>query len=490
MKKRLLLASLSLGGLMFAQTPTYTETKPVETAPVSTPVTTTEPTTVPVVTPVSVPGTFSIGADFRTRAEFDNGQRTLIPSNFESEATIFSRARLNFEYKKDKLSLKFAPQAIRVWGETASFDPGTNKPLNGGQFEVYEAWAQYAINPTWGLKVGRMPLSYDDERLFGALDWQMAGRNFDVAKLIYTKGKAKFEVVGGYNNDNSGFSRDAFGEEIYTILDGAERTKSLQIMHYENSLMEDKFKFSFIAVHNVVQNGVLAVPAQFDPSKPLVPIPEKPAVNPIYNSLFTFGFNPKYKINDKFAIFGSAYYQGGRNTNDISKKAFQLSGNLEIKPTAKLTSTLGAEILSGSDDVTKENNSFSPFYGTNHKFNGYMDYFYVGNHFNGRGLNDFYLKSVYKATAKGTLAVNLHGFMLNKELAKDVDKFLGTEIDLVYTQKVADNFNYQLGYSQMMGNQDTMKALKGLSAVDTRANQSWAWVQLNFSPKIFSSQLQ
>jgi hypothetical protein len=175
MKKRLLLASLSLGGFMFAQTPTA-EVKPAET--VTAPVITPEPVAVQVVTPaptpVPVPGSFTIGADFRTRAEFDNGQRTLLPSGFDPETTVFSRARLNFDYKKDKLTLRFSPQAIRVWGETASFDPATNKPLNGSQFEVYEAWAQYAVSPKWALKIGRMPLSYDDERLFGALDWQMA----------------------------------------------------------------------------------------------------------------------------------------------------------------------------------------------------------------------------------------------------------------------------------------------------------------------------
>ena len=40
------------------------------------------------------------------------------------------------------------------------------------------------------------------------------------------------------------------------------------------------------------------------------------------------------------------------------------------------------------DKDYKENNSFTPFYGTNHKFNGHMDYFYVGNHIGNVGLRE------------------------------------------------------------------------------------------------------
>ena len=59
-----------------------------------------------------------------------------------------------------------------------------------------------------------------------------------------------------------------------------------------------------------------------------------------------------------------------------------------------------------------ENKAFTPFYGTNHKFNGFMDYFHVGNHANSVGLIDIYtkvktklgeriiLKTVYKLICK------------------------------------------------------------------------------------------
>ncbi len=473
MKKMLLLATVSLGGFMFAQTPAVVENPAIQALPVAVETQVVQPAPVAIQTPPvvqPVPGIFTIGADLRTRSELDNGQRTIMISGESPENTIFSRARLNLDYKKDKLTLRFSPQMVRVWGETNSIrlaNPGVvgvnTAKVIASDFDVYEAWAQYAINPNWAIKVGRMPLSYDDERLFGALDWQMQGRNFDAAKLIYTKNKAKFELVGTYNNDNTGFSRDANGEEAYTLLDGGERTKSLQIAYYENAIGE-KFKFSLIGVHNVVQVN--------------------PIITPSHNSLFTFGTNPRYKLNDKLTLYGSAYLQTGKDSGDKVKSAFQYSANLEFKPTAKITSTLGTEVLSGTRPGATDNNAFSPFYGTNHKFNGYMDYFFVGNHFNTVGLNDYYLKSTFKLSPKGTLLANAHAFLTNQQIVAASDSYLGTEIDLVYTQKVSDVFSYNIGYSQMIAS-DNMRILK--ARPNYNDNQSWAWVQLIFSPKIFTA---
>ncbi len=472
MKNHLSLLVLCLSGLTYAQsggqvpvattetaTPVVIEQKIVETPPVA-----------PV--PEKVPGMFSIGADFRTRSELDNGQRTLVKSGDSPENTVFSRARVNFDYKKDKLTLKFSPQMVRVWGETNSIrlaNPGVGVntvKVIASDFDLYEAWAQYQVSSNWAIKVGRMPLSYDDERLFGALDWQMQGRNFDAAKIIFIKNKTKFELVGTYNNDNSGFGRDANGEEAYTLLDGGERTKSLQIAYYENSIGE-KLKFSLIGVHNIVQIN--------------------PLTTPLHNSLFTIGANPRYKLNDKLSIYGSAYLQTGKDSGDKLKSAFQYSANLEFKPTGKLTSTLGTEVLSGTRPGSTDNNSFSPFYGTNHKFNGYMDYFFVGNHFNTVGLNDYYLKSTYKISPKATILANAHAFLTNQQIIAASDSYLGTELDLVYTHKVIDSFSYNLGYSQMIAS-DNMRILKGFPNYND--NQSWAWVALTFTPKLFSATIQ
>ena len=71
----------------------------------------------------------------------------------------------------------------------------------------------------------------------------------------------------------------------------------------------------------------------------------------------------------------------------------------------KFTIGLGYEYISGQSktDTTKAyndvNHAFNPIFGTNHKFNGYMDYYYVSNHTNNVGLQDIIFRLNYKQKA-------------------------------------------------------------------------------------------
>jgi hypothetical protein len=190
-----------------------------------------------------------IGLDFRTRAELDNGQKTLIAEGKSAENTVVSRARLNMDYFYQNLQLYFSIQDARTWGENAST---ASKNQN---FVLNEAWAKYQFTPKAALKIGRQMLSYDDERLIGGLDWAMQGRSFDAAKGIFNFNKnSKLEVAITYNNDDND-ANDSAENEIYDIVDGGEKAKSLQIFHYQFQ-NANKFQFSSIALNSVVQNTI------------------------------------------------------------------------------------------------------------------------------------------------------------------------------------------------------------------------------------------
>ena len=148
-------------------------------------------------------------------------------------------------------------------------------------------------------------------------------------------------------------------------MDGGEKTKSIQLIHFQTSKKKN-FQFSAIAMNNLVQN------------------PEGST-----NALTTLGFNAKQNINTRFNISTYAYYQLGTNTNNQKKSAYNANIDFNYQPTDNWKATIGGEILSGSkyNEDQDKNTAFSPLYGTNHKFNGYMDYFT----FNGAGMNDFYL---------------------------------------------------------------------------------------------------
>ena len=95
--------------------------------------------------------------------------------------------------------------------------------------------------------------------------------------------------------------------------------------------------------------------------------------------------------NGGFIADGATYIQAGKIT-DKKVSASYVSANISYKTKSNFAIGLGFERLSGKgqNDKSATLKSFNPLYGTNHKFNGFMDYFYVGNHSNTVGLTDFY----------------------------------------------------------------------------------------------------
>ncbi|MEM1328127.1 MAG: hypothetical protein AAGI23_19375 [Bacteroidota bacterium] len=74
--------------------------------------------------------------------------------------------------------------------------------------------------------------------------------------------------------------------------------------------------------------------------------------------------------------------------------------------------TVGVEFISGKDDddTSTDVTNFSPDYGTNHAFNGFMDYFFVGPANGSVSVTDIYLKTKF-GLKKGALIANVHEFM-------------------------------------------------------------------------------
>jgi len=202
----------------------------------------------------------------------------------------------------------------------------------------------------------------------------------------------------------------------------------------------------------------------------------------------TIGTRLSYAKGNLF-MNGAAYIQIGKNGFDKDLKAWYAAAEVGLKPFKGFGGTLGFEILSGTgqNDVSKTDKSFTPFYGTNHKFNGFMDYFYVGNHSNSVGLEDYYLTLAY-ASGKSSFSLVPHLFRSNAAVidvatGKSLDKNLGVEIDVVYSYKLSDDAMLHAGYSQMFAHA-TLAVLKG---GDEKVTQNWAWVMLSFKPVLFKN---
>jgi len=161
----------------------------------------------------------------------------------------------------------------------------------------------------------------------------------------------------------------------------------------------------------------------------------------------------------------------------------------------------GFEILSGNSqtDTTESynqtNHSFVPLYGTNHKFNGWMDYFYVGNHAKSVGLNDIYAGAHYKKD-KFLAGAIFHYFMANADV-KDDEEFnktgkiqamssgLGMELDTYVGYKLSKDVLIKGGISGMFDT-ETMRVLKRTG--DSGASNYWAWAMIVVKPTFFKSE--
>ncbi|WP_291865850.1 hypothetical protein [Maribacter sp.] len=169
---------------------------------------------------------------------------------------------------------------------------------------------------------------------------------------------------------------------------------------------------------------------------------------------------------------------------DVSS-AYLLGLDLSLKASQKIGLGAGVEVISGNDaSTTNKTEAFFPLYGTNHKFNGFMDYFYVGNHANSVGLVDIHVSVKFKLGKKSSLLVKALNFSGEQELPSG-EKFLGTEIDLVFSQQF-NGYGLSIGYSQLFAS-DGMYELKGVTEANAADSQNWVWVMLTIKPKFLNT---
>ncbi len=401
--------------------------------------------------------TLEVDADLRARFEYRHGFNNLFPDNADPAAFVNQRTRLNIGYKAEKLQLFISVQDVSTWGDTRQI-----LPIDGNDsFSLFQAWGQLQLNENWSTKVGRQVISYDDQRIFGGLDWAMQGRFHDAAIINYKKDGLMLDIAGAFSQERPTNEGTAFN------IQGFFTYKAMQYAYLKKSWK--KSSASFLFLNTGFQDFTDATNT----------IPDGVSYRQTAGSYFKF---PVQNIN--FA--GSAYYQFGKAnaTTDLAAYQVSLEGTYQRD---KILYGLGLELLSGTDqDGDSKNKSFFPLYGTNHKFNGFMDYFYVGNHANNVGLNDLYVKVVFTTGEKSNILLKGHYFAANADLTGNADKYLGTEMDLVYTQKLMKNVKLNVGYSHMFAS-ESMSLVKGGRPNDNTNN--WGWVQLTINPSLFKTDL-
>ncbi|MEM7382441.1 MAG: alginate export family protein [Bacteroidota bacterium] len=407
---------------------------------------------------------FTLDGQFRPRTEYRNGFQTLIPDAADAGFAINTRARLNAGFETESFKVYLSLQDLMVWGENPQIVPIDAN----NSFSVFEAWASLKLGGNWSTKLGRQVLSYDDQRFFGGLDWAQQGRNHDLIMLKYKGAQFMMDFGLAFNQDLDENGGPLFGFQNQSTAYPAGNPFQYKTMQYLYLKQQwTGFSASLLAVNNGYQN--------FDDAG------EADGVN----STFTLGTHLNYK-KGSFGAAANAFYQTGTFFTGLDVDGAYLLGlDLSYKASAAVNLGIGVELISGNDpDTADKTEAFLPTFGTNHKFNGFMDYFYVGNHVNSIGLFDIHASANFTLGEKSSLFAKVLNFSGEQDLPSG-ENSLGTEVDLVFTQKFK-GYALKIGYSHLFP-ADGMYELKGVAEADAADNQNWAWAMLIIKPKFFST---
>ncbi|MEI7726612.1 MAG: alginate export family protein [Bacteroidota bacterium] len=453
---------------------------------------------------------FNISGEVRMRGEYRDGYMSLLDSSKTPFGDILGRARLLFDYKHEKITTRFSLYDAFVFGQNYySSDTITKNTVN-----VYEAWFKYNFNPAFGIKVGRMEVAYDDERLFGVSNWSMWGATHDI--LI-----AQYESQLGNMKGDAGFAVNNIAPVNYYMspYNMGKNYKYMGYLYFNKKFLDKKFTLSVLGVVDAFQKSnitttktttrydTLFIHNQNDSiigttiiKTPVTTTTTQEFMNQLY-ARATIGAGLLFN-NKKWGFFVNGYYQGGhyRDGRKLSSNFYALWISYQILKPLKIQA--GYEHLSGnnfSDTTTYKTKvtGFSTLYGTSHRGYGYMDMFNSLAKDNlSPGLNDLYGRVTLSVNDKMSLELTYRWFSLpNGYLSKptkskpyayqEVSTNLGSEIDLMYTYKPIPNLELNAAYCFFLPTA-TMELYDGLKSGTARFAQ-YAYVMITYKPNFFNS---
>ena len=400
----------------------------------------------------------SVDAMIRPRFEYRNGFIDAIAEDQEASAFVEQRSSLLLKYTDEKITTFLDIQSTNFWGDRAQLSPADDN------LRVNQGWAEIKLGEGWSTKLGRMQLSYDDQRILGGLGWAQQQRTHDAALARYKSENFKADL--GFAFNQNGAASDAASATVGNSFTasgagvGLFQYKAMQYLQLNGKIAEG-FTGSFLFMNNTFETVVDGAATETTFSKQ------------------TTGVYGKYK-KEALGIEGSFYYQFGEANEATDLSAYQALLNVTYKTGSTLLG-IGGEILSGDDaDSVGENEAFFPLFGTNHKFNGFQDFFYVGRHANNVGLIDLNAKAVFKTGPKSKVLTKLHYF----SGASETD-YLGTSLDVVYTQGITPYAIIKLGFSNSLLDDDFADARVRNSGEEASSIQSWGWIMLTVKPNLF-----
>jgi hypothetical protein len=394
---------------------------------------------------------FSLSGEIRPRSEYRHGFQSLIAAEEEAAFFISQRSRLNFGFTDTLIKVFVSLQDIRVWGEVPQLN---RSDVNSS---VHEAWAEIPLITNYlHIKLGRQEVIYDNSRIFGNVDWAQQARSHDMA-LLKWKPAPLVDLHAGF----------AYNQESERRIGTFYGLTNYKTMQYGRVNLKP----------GVLNISLLFLNLGFQYAE------DQTVFNQTFGGYFSMPVSP-------VTINGSAYIQSGRDNMNRDLSAYYLGAEATAPLNTQWKITAGFEWLSGTNQQDlinpqfAQNKSFNPYFGTNHRFNGHMDYFYVGNHLNNVGLKNPYLVLDYTRN-RFILMAALHGFWADADILKadnpsqNMNSYLGAETDVILGWNLSRVASFRLGYSHMFAT-ESMERIKG---GDKNQPQYWLWSMVIIKPK-------
>jgi putative MATE family efflux protein len=418
----------------------------------------------------STKNTLNFGLNFLTHGEACGGG---LPRGAEEDKSYFlmGRLRMNVDYERPGLQAHAVIQNKAVWGTSG------NQALN-----LYEGWVKMSAKNGLFAQVGRIALSYDDERIIGPNDFAMAASSHDVLRLGYEGHGHKVHAILGFNQNAS----NVYNGTYYT--NGAQYYKTMQTVWYHFDVPKFPLGVSLLFMNVGLQAGKNDSTAWDYDSNPARVVNQQ-----------MFGGYVNY--HPEFMTLEGAYYrQTGKQVNSYKQamdiRAWMASVKATVKLSRKFGCILGYDYLSGDDFVPvlyggrvgmpnhEVEKGFSPMYGSRTKFYGIMEYFYESAYTNGftPGLQNAFIGPYWKPNSKFECSASYH-YLATATALNNFNRTLGHSIDVLARYRFTKDITLTAGYTQMHGTETMDRLKQGEGSKRAR----WGWFSLVVSPSLFTT---
>ena len=412
----------------------------------------------------------SIGMNFLTHGETCAGGLPRTADNYkepeERSNFLLGRFRLNVDYERQGIQAHATLQNKAVWGTSG------NTAL-----KLYEGWVKLTARNGLFAQLGRVALSYDDERIIGPNDFAMMALSHDVLRVGYEGHGHKAHAILAYNQN----AENVYSSTYY--YNGAQPYKSMQTVWYHYDVPKVPLGASLLFMNVGLQAGV--------------PDHQNNLPRTEYQQMWGgyVNYHPKF-----LTLEGSYYRQTGQDVDgtmcstDID--AWMASVLATVTPTERYGFKMGYDYLSGDDYVPvifggtlglvhhDKERGFNPLFGSKNKFYGMMDYFYESAYTQGftPGLQNAFVGVFGNPTDKLKCSLDYHYLAVATDL-DGLNRTLGHSLELQTTYQFTKDVSFTAGYTFMVGTETMDRLKQGNSSKYAR----WGWFSLVISPRLFTT---